>query len=98
MGEMVQADERAHAAPMKVLEHHAIAREGCPVPLPLLRFEPAPLDGKPQRRQSHSAGQVEVAFGIAPPVTSQTTAIAGLDPACSFPRGPLIVVIVALDL
>jgi len=70
----------------------SIADDGCRIESALLWLDPAPLDREPMGVMSHPGHKVEIALGVAPPVTGKPAAVAVPDGAWLLLKGPPIVV------
>ena len=94
---MVEANDRLDASPMQPLQHLAIAMQGLERRNDFLPARSGSTRRKAATRLIQVAGNVEVSFGILPPIARLAARITRLDPARLFPLRPLIA-IVAFDL
>ena len=79
--EVVQRHHRLDAARAQGNDHLAIAAQRLIVEVADPRLDTRPVHRHPQRSQAQVAREVEVAFGVLPPVTRDPAAVAGLDVA-----------------
>src|SRR5215472_2266980 len=77
MGEVVKADHGLDTSFEKGPQQFAITGKGLRVPAALLRFDTCPLHREAQCVKAQITREIEVAFGIRPPVARLPAAIPG---------------------